>query len=44
MLHTAAEQEHRSIVNMIELMIRDYCWRVGVRIQDKQASCLEDER
>lgn len=31
---TAAEQEHRSIANMIEIMIRDYCGRVGVSIQE----------
>ena len=29
----AADREHRSIANMIEVMIRDYCGRVGVAIQ-----------
>jgi hypothetical protein len=29
----AAELEHRSIANMIEVMIRDYCGKAGVRIQ-----------
>lgn len=24
-LRTAAEQEHRSITNMVEVLIRDYC-------------------
>ena len=33
-LRTAAEQEHRSIANMIEMMIRDYCGKVGVPIQE----------
>lgn len=28
----AAEQEHRSIANMVEVMIREYCGRVGVSI------------
>lgn len=31
-LRTAAEQEHRSIANMIEVMILEYCGRVGVEI------------
>jgi hypothetical protein len=32
-LCAAAEQEHRSIANMVEVMIRDYCGRAGVAIQ-----------
>lgn len=32
---TAAGLEHRSIANMIEMMIRDYCGRVGVTIPEK---------
>ena len=31
-VRTAAIDEHRSIANMIEVMIRDYCGRVGVEI------------
>ena len=31
-LRTAAVREHRSIANMVEVMIRDYCGRVGVEI------------
>ena len=31
---TAAELEHRSIANMIEIMIRDYCGKAGVPIQE----------
>ena len=27
-LRVVAEQEHRSIANMVEVMIRDYCGRV----------------
>ena len=34
-LRTTAEQEHRSIANMVEVMIREYCGRVGVVIADK---------
>ena len=31
-LRTAAVGEHRSIANMVEVMIRDYCGRNGVEI------------
>ena len=32
-VRTAAVNEHRSIANMIAVMIHDYCGRVGVEIQ-----------
>ena len=32
-VRAAAEREHRSIANMIEIMIRDYCARQGLAIQ-----------
>ncbi len=31
-LRVAAEQEHRSIANMVEVMIRDHCNRTGIPI------------
>lgn len=31
-LRAAAVKEHRSIANMVEVMIRDYCGRNGVSI------------
>lgn len=31
-LRTAADHEHRSIANMVEVMIRDHCERAGVAI------------
>ena len=34
----AAELEHRSIANMIEIMIRDYCAKVGVGIAEPTQS------
>ena len=37
-LRTAAEQEHRSIANMVEVMIRDYCGRNGIAVTEKQPS------
>lgn len=36
-LRTAADHEHRSIANMVEVMIRDYCGRTGVPIQASPA-------
>ncbi len=35
-LRTAAEKEHRSIANMVEMMIRDYCGRNGILITDSK--------
>lgn len=34
-LRTAAEREHRSIANMVEVMIRDYCGRSGIQIPEQ---------
>ena len=31
----AADQEHRSISNMVEVMIRDYCGRAGAEIAER---------
>jgi hypothetical protein len=33
-LRTAAEREHRSIANMVEVMIRDYCGRNEVAVPE----------
>lgn len=32
-LRSVADLEHRSIANMVEVMIRDYCGRAGVPTQ-----------
>jgi len=32
-LCTAAQQEHRSIAKMVEVLIRDYCGRNGIPIE-----------
>lgn len=34
-LRAVADQEHRSLANMIEVMIRDYCRRNGVTIPEQ---------
>ncbi|WP_248885886.1 hypothetical protein [Acidithiobacillus acidisediminis] len=31
-LRTAAEQEHRSITNMVEVLIRDYCAKHSITV------------
>ena len=36
-LRTAAEREHRSIANMVEVMIREYCGRCDIQITDQVA-------
>ncbi len=36
-LRAAANQEHRSIANMVEVMIREYCGRTGVAIAEQSS-------
>ena len=36
-LRSAAEQERRSLANMIEVMIRDYCGRSGIPLTENGA-------
>lgn len=36
-VRTAAELEHRSIANMIEIMIREHCARTGIAIVEPGA-------
>jgi hypothetical protein len=43
-LRAAAVRERRSIANMVEVLIRDYCGRNGITIQEQQALPLEVER
>ncbi|WP_238551819.1 hypothetical protein [Candidatus Symbiobacter mobilis] len=37
-LCTAADRDHRSIANMVAVMIREHCACVGIPIQEKQAA------
>ena len=39
-VRTASVNEHRSIANMIAVMIRDYCGRVGVEIAEPSAPTI----
>ena len=43
-LRAAAVKEHRSIANMIAVMIRDYCGRNGITIPEQKALSLGDDR
>ncbi len=36
-LRAAAEQEHRSLANMIEVMVIDFCARQGISIPERPA-------
>ena len=40
-LRTAADQEHRSIANMIEVMIRAHCGRTGILIQEQPSASAD---
>jgi len=40
-LRTAAEQEHRSIANMVEVMIREYCEKIGVDTTSRKPKASE---
>ena len=37
-LRIAADQEHRSIANMVEVLIRDHCERHGIAISRSEES------
>ena len=39
----ASVNEHRSIADMIAVMIRDYCGRAGVEIQEPSAPIAESK-
>lgn len=41
-LRTAAAREHRSISNMVEVLIRDYCGRKGIPIDESPADQQQD--
>ena len=39
-LRTAAQNEHRSIANMVAVLIRDYCGRNGIEIEEADTANL----
>ena len=42
-LRTAAQREHRSIANMVAVLILDYCERNGIAIPRQQALFKDNE-
>ena len=42
-IREAAKRERRSIANMIELLIRQHCEKVGITIHEQQDLPLKDE-
>lgn len=44
MLCAARPSANRSIANMIEALLRDYCGKNGITIQERQALALGDDR
>ena len=42
-LRVAAMHEHRSIANMVEVMIRETCRNKGISIPDQQEFVLDDK-
>jgi hypothetical protein len=42
-LRRVAHREHRSIANMMEVMIRDYCGRQGIELPDNQPTSQDPE-
>lgn len=43
-LRAVAAQEHRSLANMIEVMILDYCGRNGVTIPEQGAQSVDRQK
>ena len=43
-IRIAAKQDHRSIANMVEMLIRDHCERVGISIPEQQEMFDEGEK
>lgn len=42
-LRAAAEREHRSIANMIEMLIRDYCEVKGIKLFTEETTYLSSK-
>ena len=43
-LRSAAGREHRSIANMVEILIRDYCGRHDIAIPELSSLPLKERR
>lgn len=40
-LRAVADREHRSIANMVEVMIRDYCGRNGIPVPEQHRPSVQ---
>ena len=43
-LRVAANNQHRSIANMVEVLIRDYCGRNGISIEEPVPRAVADKK
>ena len=43
-LRTAAEREHRSVANMVEVIIREYYGRFGITVSEQASPITETPR
>jgi len=43
-LRIAAQKDHRSIANMVEVLIRDHCERNDIAVQSSRGANKEEER
>ena len=41
-IREAANREHRSIANMVEILIRQHCEKVGITVPEQHSLFLED--
>lgn len=39
----AAQKEHRSVANLIEILIRKHCKKVGIAVPEQQSLFKDDE-
>jgi hypothetical protein len=42
-VRTAVQREHRSIGNMVEVLIRDYCGRNGIAVPEQGSQTEESQ-
>ncbi|MCB1874816.1 MAG: hypothetical protein KDH88_02465 [Chromatiales bacterium] len=42
-LRTAAEREHRSIANMVAVLIMDYCEKNGIPVEKPKQAGMKDK-
>jgi hypothetical protein len=43
-LRLAAERDHRSIANFVEVLVREHCERIGITVPDQGQLFGDDQR